>query len=96
MGFTSYETGTMSPRIRSADHVFVCYAREDQDLVLKLAANLKKRGVPVWIDQWDIPPSADWDLTIDNALYDCAQFLIVLSPAAVASREVRGELRARM
>lgn len=76
-----------------ADHVFICYARKDQDFVLKLAANLKKRGVPIWIDQWDIPPTADWDLTIDNALYDCAQFLIVLSPAAVGRREVRGELR---
>jgi formylglycine-generating enzyme required for sulfatase activity len=75
------------------DHVFICYARKDEDFVLKLAANLKQRGVPVWLDQWDIPPSADWDLTIDDALYDCARFLIVLSPAARASREVRGELR---
>jgi formylglycine-generating enzyme required for sulfatase activity len=75
------------------DHVFICYAREDQDFVLKLAANLKERGVPVWLDKWDIPASADWDVTIDNALHDCAQFLIVLSPAAVASGEVRGELR---
>jgi formylglycine-generating enzyme required for sulfatase activity len=75
------------------DHVFICHARQDQDFVLKLAANLKERGVRVWLDQWDIPASADWDLTIDNALYDCAQFLIVLSPAAIASREVRGELR---
>jgi formylglycine-generating enzyme required for sulfatase activity len=75
------------------NHVFICYAREDQDFVLKLAANLKERGARVWLDQWDIPPGDDWDLTIDNALYDCAQFLIVLSPAAVASGEVRGELR---
>ena len=75
------------------DHVFLCYARKDEDFVLKLAANLKQRGAPVWLDQWDIPPSADWDLTIDDALYDCARFLIVLSPASRASREVRGELR---
>ncbi len=76
-----------------ANHVFICYARKDGDFVLKLAANLKERGVRVWLDQWDIPASADWDLTIDDALYDCAQFLIILSPAARASREVRGELR---
>jgi len=42
-----------------ADHVFICYAREDQDFVVKPAANLKERGVPVWLDQWDIPASAD-------------------------------------
>jgi EAL domain-containing protein (putative c-di-GMP-specific phosphodiesterase class I) len=34
------------------DHVFICYAREDQDFVLKLAANLKERGVRVWLDQF--------------------------------------------
>jgi formylglycine-generating enzyme required for sulfatase activity len=83
----------MTTRSPSADHVFVCCARKDQDFVLKLARNLKARGALVWIDQWDIPPTVDWDLTIDNALYDCVQFLIVLSPAAIASREVRGELR---
>jgi formylglycine-generating enzyme required for sulfatase activity len=75
------------------DHVFICYARKDEDFVLKLAANLKQRGAPIWLDQWDIPYGADWDLTIDDALHNCACFLIVLSPAARASREVRGELR---
>jgi len=75
------------------DHVFVCYAREDQGFGLKLAGNLKARGVPVWVDQWDIPPTADWDRSIDRALADCARFLIVLSPASVERREVRGELR---
>jgi formylglycine-generating enzyme required for sulfatase activity len=74
-----------------ADHIFVCYARDDQEFVLKLAANLKKRGVPIWLDQWDIPPGANWNRTIDEALYECAQFLIVLSPAAVDSDEVEGE-----
>ena len=43
-----------------ADHVFICYARKDQDFVLKLAENLKERGVPVWLDQWNIPPGTDW------------------------------------
>ena len=75
------------------DHVFVCYAREDEGFVLKLAANLKARGVPVWLDQWDVPAGVDWDQAIDNAIYDCTKFLIVLSPAAISSREVRGELR---
>jgi hypothetical protein len=43
------------------DHLFICYARQDQEFVLKLAANLKELGVPVWLDQWDIPASTDWD-----------------------------------
>jgi hypothetical protein len=58
------------------DHVFVCYAREDEAFVLKLAAHLRDRGVPVWLDQWEISSGTDWDQSIDNAIYDCARFLI--------------------
>jgi hypothetical protein len=75
------------------DHIFICYARKDQSFVLRLAASLKARGVPVWLDQWNIQEGTDWDQSIDSALRDCAQFLIVLSTVAVASDEVRGELR---
>jgi formylglycine-generating enzyme required for sulfatase activity len=74
------------------NHIFISYARKDEDFVLPLAANLKRRGVPLWIDQWNIPPGVDWDQAIEDALHECAQFLIVLSPASVASRTVRGEL----
>jgi len=73
--------------------VFVCYAREDEKFALGLAANLKKRGVLVWLDQWNISSSSDWDRAIDDALRDSSHLLIVLSPASVESPEVRGELR---
>jgi len=79
-----------------SDRVFICYARDDQDFVIQLATNLKARGVPVWLDQWDIPAGADWDRAIDNAICECAKFIIVLSPQAVDSSEVRGELRTAM
>lgn len=49
--------------------------------------------MPVWLDQWDIPPGSDWDRSIDDAIYDCAKFIIVLSSQSVESSEVRGELR---
>ena len=75
------------------DRVFICYAREDEAFVLQLGKNLKGRGVPVWLDQWDIPPGSDWDQSIENAIYDCAKFIIVLSSRAVESSEVRVELR---
>lgn len=79
-----------------SDSVFICYARLDQDFVIQLAQALKERGISVWIDQWNIPPGADWDRTIDEAIRDSARFLIVLSPAATVSEhagEIRGELR---
>ena len=76
----------------STGHTFICYARYDLTFVLKLATALRDRGIPIWIDQWCIEPGADWNEAIDAALHACANFLIVLSPEAVASDEVRGEL----
>jgi len=83
----------MSEQGETMELVFVCYARQDEHFVSALAGKLKERGVPVWLDLWDIEPGADWDESIDTALHKCTHFLIVLSSASVASREVRAELR---
>lgn len=76
-----------------ADHTFICYAREDTDFVLALARKIRTRGVRMWLDQWDIRGGMKWNDAIDDAIEDCAAFLIVLSAASVASDEVQGELR---
>ena len=46
-----------------------------KSFVLPMAKALKARGVPVWVDQWDIKKETDWDRAIDDALYGCAHFL---------------------
>lgn len=76
-----------------SDKSFVSYAREDDDFVLQLAGDLKARGVPIWLDQWDIQPGAKWHKEIEQALRECSHFLIVLSPDSVASGEVDNELQ---
>ena len=63
-----------------ADHVFVCYAREDESFVLPLVRQLKERGITIWMDKLNLRPGEDWDYAIDKALYECAAFLLVLSP----------------
>ena len=74
--------------------VFVCYSRSDEEFTLKLAQSLKDRGIRIWLDQWELSGSEDWDRAIDDALYEaCDQILIVMSPEAVASDNVRGELQ---
>jgi hypothetical protein len=77
-------------------HTFLCYARHDADFVLDLAARLEERGRAVWVDQWRLAPGQNWDAEIDAALKACDTLLIVLSPEAVASSEVRGELRSAL
>ena len=73
--------------------VFVCYAHADEKFVTGLAQQLRSSGIDIWIDQRSIAKGVDWDRAIDDALRQCSCFLIVLSPNAVASEEVRGELR---
>lgn len=72
---------------------FLSYAREDESFALPLARALASQGADIWVDQWCIEAGADWDRAIDDALYDCTYFLIVMSPRAVDKVEVRGELR---
>lgn len=73
--------------------VFVCYAHNDLDFVLALVTQLKERGVDIWIDKWFLVVGDDWNYEIDIALRNCTRFVIVLSPVAVESPEVQGELR---
>jgi TIR domain len=59
-------------------HVFICYAREDEEFALQLARILKASAIPVWVDQWDIQPGANWVKSIDRALEECSTCLVVL------------------
>ena len=77
-----------------SDRVFISYAREDEKFVLRLASELRTRGISIWLDQWDISPGADWDQSIDRALHESERFIVILSPAAVSSRQVRAEIQA--
>ena len=77
-----------------SDRVFISYARADQTFALRLAADLRTREIPTWLDQWDISPGADWDQGIDLALRESEGFLVILSPSAVTSRQVRAEIQA--
>ena len=85
-----------TPDSQVEGHTFICYSRRDAEFVVDLAAGLKKRGCRVWLDQWNLGPGDDWDQAIDAALATCAALLIVLSPDAVSSGEVRGELRSAL
>jgi hypothetical protein len=71
---------------------FVSYAREDAQFALKLANDLRAAGVNLWVDQLDIPPGAHWDTAVEEALEACAGMVLILSPDAVASNNVKDEV----
>src|SRR5439155_16285496 len=72
--------------------VFLSYKREDAARVRKLVAALREAGLDVWWDE-DIPPSAPWEATIEQALAEAKTVIVCWSPASVASENVRSEAR---
>jgi hypothetical protein len=71
---------------------FISYSREDKDFALEFAREMKLAGHSVWLDQLDIPTGARWDDEVESALRECKIFLIILTPASVASENVKDEI----
>jgi hypothetical protein len=72
--------------------IFLSYARADSAFALRLAKDLRAAGVEIWIDQLDIRAGDTWDRAVEVALQRCSHLLVILSPAAVASRPVLDEV----
>jgi serine/threonine protein kinase len=67
--------------------IFISYASKDKDYVHRLAAELGRIGVDMWIDQ-DIEPRANWVDSIENALNTCDLMLLVATETAMSSEYV--------
>ena len=70
---------------------FVSYSRDDSEFVIRLGKDLKAKGAKIWMDQLDILPGQRWEEEIEAAVGSCSRMLVVLSPAAVASKNVLAE-----
>mgnify|MGYP001806441954 CR=1 FL=1 len=75
-----------------SNQIFISYKREDKEFALKLAKDLKAAEINIWIDQLNITPGEPWDNAIENALYFCSHFMVILSPASVKSEHVKDEI----
>ncbi len=72
--------------------VFVSYSHMDTDFVKRLVEDLRKRGVPTWLDHLNIPAGTRWDLEIEQALDKSTHLLLVLSSHSVQSQNVLDEI----
>src|SRR5262245_33503265 len=79
-------------RRKAEEKFFFSYARADKDFVLKLADDLRSHGINLWLDQLDIPGGVRWDDAVEDALHASPCLLVVLSPASVASDNVKDEI----
>src|SRR4051794_13829169 len=77
---------------RDALYVFVSHASADRERVRPVVAALRGAGVPVWLDEQGIAGGEDYAREIAEAIKGAAAFLLLASPASLASRNVRQEV----
>jgi hypothetical protein len=71
---------------------FISYSRANKEFATKLVTGLRAGGYPVWFDLLDIPTGARWDDEVEKALRECSIFMIILTPASIASENVKDEI----
>ena len=58
--------------------VFISYNSEDHDSVVELAMLLKRRGLSVWIDIWELQPGQPWVQGLEHAIRSCQSAIVAV------------------
>lgn len=74
--------------------VFLSHNIADKPFVEKLASDLKRVGVNVWFDKWEIKVGESLTWKIEQGIRENEYLAIVLSPEAIKSEWVKSELGA--
>lgn len=72
--------------------VFISYAQSDEKLAEKVGDILKKSGLTVWDYRRDILPGDLWSEKASQALRDSDAMVVLLTPEAGRSKQVRSEI----
>lgn len=75
-----------------APSLFVSYASVDQERVEEIVAALTRAGAHPWFDRSGIAGGVSYADAIATAVRGCDAFLLCVTPAALASRNVRQEI----
>jgi WD40 repeat protein len=71
--------------------VFISYSRADEEIARKIATDLDRLNLDVWIDTDDIPPGVNWSTAIQEGLDACEVLILIISPDSMASSNVTDE-----
>ncbi len=74
--------------------VFLSHSSKDKPFAIKLAADLVSRGIPVWLDSWEMETGDSIYQRLFAAIDKSTFLILALSPNSVQSRWVRDELAA--
>jgi hypothetical protein len=72
--------------------VFISYRRKDSEFVQQLHQELTNRGISAWFDKESIEVADHWRTSIAEGIRACKVFVLVLSPDAVESVNIRKEV----
>ncbi|HVT16759.1 MAG TPA: toll/interleukin-1 receptor domain-containing protein [Thermoanaerobaculia bacterium] len=70
---------------------FLCYADRDSDSALTLHRALVEQRCVLWIDKLDIEPGSNWQASIEAAIAQCDQLVVLVSEHSTKSQEVAAE-----
>ena len=95
----SADTGSLDPDVPlpfaacdpSGTFVFVSYAHADKAMAYPELLRIRSLGLRVWYDE-GIEPGSEWPEAIASALKTAAAFVVLVTPAAANSRNVRNEI----
>jgi WD40 repeat protein len=95
----SVDSGSLKPDVPipfyacdpSGTFVFVSYAHQDKALAYPELLRIRSLGLRVWYDE-GIEPGSEWPEAIASALHKAAAFVVLITPAAAASKNVRNEI----
>lgn len=78
-------------------HIFISYARPDQEHAQRLYAGLHRHGLKLWRDKESLRAGSDWETSIKKAISESRYFIALLSSNSVMRRGfVQKELRAAL
>jgi hypothetical protein len=78
---------------KTAAYFFISYSREDANLQRRIIAELRGRGISVWVDIENlIPGSPAWEREIERSIRGAAGVIALLSPDSHDSEWVRREI----
>lgn len=73
------------------NQVFISYSRINENFARRLAADLDRDELDVWIDVEDIPPGTNWSNAVNEGLNSADVMILIMSPASMASKNVEDE-----
>jgi hypothetical protein len=72
-------------------NIFISYSRRELGFVDDLVSKLEGESYNVWLDYRALVPGSPWNVQIEKGLEDSDTILLIVSKAALASKNVTKE-----